>query len=165
MATTVVNSDLRVNGDFSAATMTVPASAVVDASVASSAAITAAKLQLMHRGFTNFDLAIGGTPVAREEIVFVCSQPNGATISAFHCLLNDTGTTTDVNFDLKKNGSSVLNAVVNITNADADRLVKDGTISSASLADGDVLSISLAVVSSTGAQGPFAWCEVKEVPE
>lgn len=123
--------------------------------------IDADKLEHMYKAGTNFDLAIGATPVARHEIVFVAST--AGTIRGFHCLLNDTGTTTNVDFDLRVNGSTVLSAVVNVTNADSDRAVKDGTISSASLAVDDVVSINLAVTTSTGAQGPFAWVEIQEL--
>ncbi len=133
---------------------------VLDEMVSSSTNIDADKLQHAYKPGTNFDLPIGSTPVAREEIVFVASQ--AGTIRGFHCLLNDTGTTTDVDFDLKVDGVSVLSAVVNITDADVDRDVQEGTISSASLSAGDVVSISLAVTTSTGAQGPFAWADIEE---
>lgn len=114
----------------------------------------------LYKPGTNFDLAIGGTPVAREEIVFVAST--AGVIRAFHCLLNDTGTSTDVDFDLKINGTTALTGVVNITHADSDGLVKDGTLSTTALSADDIVSISLAVTSSTGAQGPFAWVEIQE---
>lgn len=135
-------------------------SIVGDEQVKSGANIDADKLQHLYKPGTNFDLAIGATPAAREEIVFVASTVG--TIRAFHCLLNDTGTSTDVDFDLLINGVSVLSAAVNITHSVSDRAVQDGAISSGSLAVGDVVSISLAVTSSTGAQGPFAWAEIEE---
>lgn len=144
-------------------TLTTPQNGwLVNADVSSTAAITHDKVVHYHKPGSNFDLAIGATPVAREEIVYVCSAVGGATLQAFHALLNDTGTTSDVDFDLKVNGSSVLSAAVSVTNADADRAVKDGTISSSSLSQDDVVSISLAVTTSTGAQGPFAWVEISE---
>ena len=136
-------------------------SIIGDEQVKSNAAIDADKLEHLYKADTNFDLAIGATPVALEEIVFVASA--AATVRSFHCLLNDTGTTTDVDFDLKKNGTTMLTGVVNITQAVSDRVVQDGTLSSTTLAAGDVISISLAVTTSTGAQGPFAWLEVDEV--
>jgi len=40
--------------------------------------------------------------------------------------------------------------------------VVDGTLSSTTVAVGDVLSIALAVSTSTGMQGPFAWLTVEE---
>jgi len=118
------------------------------------------KLQHLYKIFTNFDLAIGATPVARHEIVYVVDK--AGTIRNFNALCNDTGTSASVTFDLKKNGVSVLSSVVTITNATSDRAVVAGTISTATLAIGDVLSIELAVSSSTGMQGPFAWAVIEE---
>lgn len=133
---------------------------VKNSDVKSDAGIAVTKLKHLHKPSSNFDLAIAGTPVAREEIVFVAGGVG--TIRGFRCLLNDTGTTTDVDFDLKVNGSSVLSAVVNITNADGDMTVKTGTISSPALAVGDVVSLELIVTTSTGAQGPMAWADIDE---
>jgi hypothetical protein len=134
---------------------------VGDEQVKTDANIDADKLQHLYKIGSNFALAIGATPAAREEIVFTASGT--ASVRAFKCLLNDTGTSTDVDFDLKKNGSSILSAAVNITNAASDRAVQTGTISAASLTAGDVISLSLATTTTTGAQGPFAWVEIEEV--
>ena len=136
-------------------------STVGDEQIRANANIDADKLQHLYKVGTSFNLAIGGTPAAREEIVWVASGT--ATVRTFKCLLNDTGTSTDVDFDLKKNGATILSAAVNITNAASDRAVQTGTLSSATLVAGDVLSIELAATSTTGAQGPFAWVEVEEV--
>lgn len=130
-------------------------------SSSSSNIIDADKIQHLHKAGTNFALAIGGTPAAREEIVYTC-EAAGATIRGFHCFLNVDGSSTSVTFDLKKNGSSILSSVVTITNSTGDRAVQDGTISNAALVAGDVLSIALAVSSSTGASGPYAWVEIDE---
>jgi hypothetical protein len=118
------------------------------------------KLQHLYKAFTNFDLAIGATPVARHEIVYVADK--AGTIRNFNCLCNDTGTAASVTFDLKKNGSSVLSSVVTVTNATSDRAVVAGTITTSTIAIGDVISIELAVSSSTGMQGPFAWAVIEE---
>ena len=141
-------------------TINLPSGVVTNTDVASDADVGEDKLRHMYKCGSTFDLAIGATPVAREEIVFVADTV--CTVRGFHCLLNDTGTSTDVDFDLKKNGTTILSAVVNITHSAADRAVQNGTISGATLAAGDVISISLAVTSSTGAQGPFAWANIAE---
>lgn len=133
---------------------------VGDSEVASDADVAASKLEHRYKCGTNFDLAIGGTPVAREEIVFVAQV--ACTLKIFEAMLNDTGTSTDVDFDLKVNGSSVLSSTVNITNSNSDREVVEGTISSTALSAGDVVSIELATTSTTGAQGPFAWVTIDE---
>jgi len=118
------------------------------------------KLQHLYKAGTNFALAIGATPVARHEIVYVADK--AGTIRNFNCLCNDTGTAASVTFDLKKNGSSVLSSVVTVTNATSDRAVVAGTITTSTIAIGDVISIELAVSSSTGMQGPFAWAVIEE---
>lgn len=141
--------------------LTYPSGQITNEHVSSSAAIDSDKLQHLHKAYTNFALAIGGTPAAREEIVYVCEAAT-ATVRGFHCLLNVDGSSTSVTFDLKKNGSSILSGVVTITDSTGNRAVQDGTISNAALVAGDVLSIQLAVSSSTGASGPFAWAEIDE---
>lgn len=157
-----INEDVQITGDLAPTTVSLPNACVRDANVAAAVGrgIDADKLEHLYKVGTNFDLAIGGTPAAREEIVFVAS--GSATIRGFHCLLNDTGTTTDVDFDLKINGVSALSAVVNVTNADSDRAVKDGALTTTELVADDVVSIELATTTTTGAQGPFAWVEIDE---
>jgi len=141
-------------------TFTLEAGVVTNESIASGAAIDADKMQHTYKPGTNFGFVIGGTPTTREEIVYVASQ--AGTVRGFAALLNETGTSSSITFDLKKNGVTMLSSVVTITNATADRAVTAGTLSVTSFAADDVLSISMAVSSSTGAQGPFAFIEHEE---
>lgn len=141
-------------------TFNLEAGTVVNESIASGAAIDADKMQHVYKPGTNFGFAIGATPTTREEIVYVASQ--AGTFRGFGCLLNETGSSTSITFDLKKNGVSVLSSVVTVTNALADRYVSAGVFSTTSFAADDVLSIAMAVSSSTGAQGPFAFIEIEE---
>ena len=133
---------------------------IVNDHVKATAFIDADKLEHLYKAGTNLNLAIAGALVAREEVVFVAST--NAVIRGFHAMLNDTGTSTNVDFILKKNGSSILTGTINITHSVSDRTVLDGVLSSTTLAAGDVLSIEMTVTSSTGASGPFAWVEVDE---
>jgi hypothetical protein len=141
-------------------TFNLEAGVVTNESIASGAAIDADKMQHTYKPGTNFGFVIGGTPTTREEIVYVASQ--AGTVRGFAALLNETGTSSSITFDLKKNGVTMLSSVVTITNATADRAVTAGTLSVTSFAADDVLSISMAVSSSTGAQGPFAFIELEE---
>lgn len=122
--------------------------------------IAAQKVEHIYKMGTNFDLAIAATPVAREEIVWVASGEG--TILGFHALCNDTGTSADVDFDLKKNGTTCLSAAINVTNSDSDGAVKDGTLSVTSFVADDIFSIQLSTTTTTGMQGPFAWAEFEE---
>lgn len=123
-------------------------------------ALDADKVQPYFVKGTALGFAIGATPTTREEIVHVVTV--AGTIRGFHALLNDTGSSTGITFDLKKNGTTCLAAPVSITNSDADRAVQDGSLSVTSLAIDDVLSISMTVTTSTGAQGPYAWVVLEE---
>jgi len=114
----------------------------------------------LHKPGTNFALAIGATPVAREEIVFVAK--GAAVLRGFHALCNVTGSTSNVDFDIKKNGTTMLSSTVNVINSDADRLVKDGTLSVTAIAADDVISMELTTTTTTGMQGPFCWAEIDE---
>jgi hypothetical protein len=140
--------------------LTLATGSVSNEQVASNASIDADKLQHIYKAGTHFDLAIGGTVASREEIVFVASTTG--TIRAFHCTMNVGGTTGDSDFDLLVNGVSVLSAAVNFANGDADKLVKDGTISDAPLALDDIVSISVTRNSAHDGTGPFAWVEIEE---
>lgn len=140
--------------------ITLPPGLIKDSVIATDAAIGTEKLKHIYKPGTNFNTAIGGTPATREEIVMIATS--AGTIKGFHALLNDTGTTTDIDFDLKVNGTTVLTGTINITQADADKLVKDGTVSSAAITIDDVISIAMTVTTSTGAQGAYAWVDIEE---
>ena len=141
-------------------TLQLDAGSVEDQHISSSTKVDADKQQHLYRAWTNFSTAIGGTPTTREEIVHVVEV--AGTIRQFAAMCNDTGTAASVTFDLKKNGTSVLSSTVAVTNATADKAVVDGTLSSTAVAVGDVLSIALTVSTSTGMQGPFAYCTIEE---
>lgn len=145
----------RFSGDLSLA-----AGSVRDQHLATDAAVGAEKMEHVFSAGTGFGLAIGGTPATREEIVHVCGS--AGEILGFHAILNDSGTGTNIDFDLKKNGVSILSSALNYVHGDGDRTVKDGTISNIVLAADDVLSVAMTVTSATGAQGPWAWVNVKE---
>lgn len=137
-----------------------PSDIIVDEDISSTTEIAVEKTRHMHKHGTNFNLAIGGTPVSREELVFVAD--NVGTILGFHALLDDTGTVTDIDFDIKLNGVSILSSLVNITNTDADGIVIDGTISTVDFTVDDIISVEMIVTNSTGALGPFAWVDLEE---
>lgn len=120
--------------------------------------VSADKLQPFIQPRTNFATAIAGTPATREEIVHVASS--ASTIRGFHTVLT-SGASTNITFDLKVNGSSVLSSTVSYTTS-GTRVVKDGTLSSTSLVAGDVVSIAMTVTVSTGASGPLAWVNISE---
>lgn len=146
---------------WSGGTLTLPNNSITSDMIDGLTPVDTDKLEHIHYPMTNFDLPIGSVPVAREEIVWV--QSVAGTLRGFHCLLDDTGTSTNVDFDIKINGVTAMSGgAVNVTHADSDRQVKDGALTTPALAVDDVVSISIAVTSSTGAKGPFAWCVIDQ---
>lgn len=162
MSTIIQNASVKIPTNATA-TITIPDGGLKPAAWSSTSGdeFPASKAELFTKVGTNFDLAIGATPVALEEVVFVASS--AGTINKFAALLNDTGTSTDCDFVLKKNGTTLMSSDLTITHSTSDKVVVEGSLSSTTFAAGDVFSIQLVVNSSTGAQGPFAWAEFIEV--
>ena len=71
-------------------TLQLDAGSVEDQHISSSTKVDADKQQHLYRAWTNFDLAIGGTPTTREEIVHVVEV--AGTIRQFAAMCNETGT-------------------------------------------------------------------------
>lgn len=144
--------------------LTLPTASVGDEQIktpgSNEVGVGVAKLRHLFKPSTNFgNHAIGSSPSNLELILFVAAT--GGTIRGVKALLWDTGTTGQVNYDLKVNGVSVLAATFNVNSSDADRAIKDGSINSPNFNAGDVISISQSVAGSDGT-GPFAWVEVEE---
>ena len=104
---------------------------------------------------TNFALAVGGAPAAREEVVAVCR--GAGTIKYAYAGLVDTGTATvSVDVDFNKNGTTILSADINVDHGDADRAHVAGVLSVTTVAAGDVITASLESVTANDSTGPFA---------
>ena len=129
--------------------------------VSPSADLPSSSMRHIFKPSTDFGLAIGATPTAAEKIIYVASGT--ATILGFHGLVNADGSSASITMDLKKNGVSILSAPITITNSTGDRVPVDGVLTSTTLTSDDVLTVVLAVSSSTGMQGPFAWVVIEEV--
>ncbi len=141
-------------------TLSLDAGSIIESNISSSTRIDADKMQHVYKPWTNFATAIGSAPSTREEMVFVATQTG--TIRGFHAVCNDTGSSSSMTFDLKKNGTTCLSSVITITDSTTDKQTQDGTLSVTSFVAGDILSIAITVSSSTGVQGAFAWADVEE---
>lgn len=135
-------------------TVTITAATITDTDINASANIAASKQKHQGDARTTFGLDYDATPTAQTRTLHVAT--GSETLRGVRFMLHDTGTSTDIDFDLLVNDSSVLDAVVNFVHGDADGTVKTGTITSASLTAGDRVTVDVAITSSTGAQGPFA---------
>lgn len=165
MALTVIDSDLRVNGDLSAETMVLAANSVTNSNVKSDAAVAVTKTQHLVAASTDFGIAADAAPSATvKKVIFTA---NGAcTIRNFKATLRDTGTSSSLTFDLQKAtaGSATLttalSAVISFTHSDTDNTPKSGSLSTTTLAAGDMLVAVMNYTSATGVLGPLAFCDI-----
>ena len=122
--------------------------------------LDADKMQHVYSTLENFNKAVGDTPVSVHVIHRTIRQ--SGTIRKFCAGLWAVGSASSMTFDLLKNGVSILSAPITVTNANTNKAANEGTISSPTVAAGDLLSIQLTVSTSTGATGPFAQVDVEE---
>lgn len=127
----------------------------VDSDLAAGANVDPSKLRHHTPIATDFGLKVGDTVTGTiERQVFVAR--GNASLRDFAAVLKTDGTSTDLDFDLLVNGVSVLSAAVNITDSTGDGTPVSGTISSATLTAGDIVSLKMTYTSATGADGPLA---------
>lgn len=126
----------------------------VDTDIAEGAGIKASKQQ--HRttivcDFNEDDTA--GSIAVQDHTVF---KADGAgTIMLAKAWLVDSGTNTDIDFDVQINGVTALTAPINIVHGTGDGTSVSGTIASGTLVAGDIVTCTVeTVTNNTGATGP-----------
>lgn len=132
-----------------------------DFSASQSDALTRDQTRHLHCKTTAFNFVIGDTPTTKEVIIHVAQ--GAGVLRRYSVGCNDTGTSTSIAFELKKNGTTVLSSAKTITHSDADRSDNAATISVSSYVAGDVFSALMTVSSSTGATGGFATATFDEL--
>jgi hypothetical protein len=155
---TTLDSDTHCKYNLSAKTLTIPDGTIVDAAVSAAAAIAATKMQ--HQHALNYSQA-DGSAVAAAIVPIHIVRGSTATIVDIEVSCVDAPSGGDLAFsvDLKKANegtptpATVLSAPIAYSSTQSDCEVETGTISSASLVDGDTLLVVVAVSGSTGTQG------------
>ena len=157
-----IEGDIHINGNLSSKTLSIPNSTVTNNAITASAGISATKLQHQHRASYSQESAT--TTVNETKVVHVVYGATGSIIdfkaaTIVPCL---SGAVIDV--DLFVNGSTVLSAEINLSDADSAYEVLAGTITSASLVAGDVVEIDIAITTGGGtmAKGVFASLTIHE---
>ena len=162
---TTTDTNHRYTGtvDYSNATVTLPNGSITNTTARPRGAWAYDKLDHLHVEGTSFDLAIGATVATYHVPVFVASAV--CVIQAFHAVMKDTGTTGTSDFQLYKNGTTVMSGgALNIdSGTETDGEVVDGTITTTALAADDIVSIGVTRNSSHDGTGAFAWVEISEV--
>lgn len=154
--------DVWVAGNLSAKSMTFPAGAVGNADVAGAAGLAATKLE--HQYEPVFNQVHGSAAATERRVIHVVRGATGDLISfkAGVVVANIGAATIDI--DLLVNGSSVLSAAIQLDSGDAAYAIVEGTITSATLAVGDVIEVDVTATAGGGTlgQGLFALPVIRE---
>ena len=164
MATSKVDGNLHVTEALIVSgEVNVPDGSFANADLSATAAIATSKM--LHHHKVNAFLA--GTASTKTIAVLVVTGATG-TIKRFSAgaLTPCTGIA-QVIVDLKKNGTSILDATLTLSSSQAARGVVDATIQTAVVVEDDVLEVMLTVAAytdtSVAASGVFATVGIDEV--
>lgn len=158
--TTRIPGNLHVAGQLSSQTQSYPAGSITDAAIAAGATgayITRTKVH--HQQNIGVELYGPTTTVAALTKWLHIVRGAAATIVAFEAAIAVVATGADrtITVDLQKSTgggafATVLSATCGFTNGSTVRVPVAGTISSASLVDGDILQTVVTVAGAAGAQ-------------
>lgn len=163
MAITTIPTDLNVQGNITARSFSIPAGAIGDTQVSSSANIAASKLGHIHRVFRGQAGAAASETSAVHYVVGATGTVSSIVAGAITPAVGADTCTVDV----KKNGTSILSSAISLTNSQAAYAVVSGAISTAGLVVGDVISVVITPSHSTGtlASGVFVAIDVWEAAQ
>ena len=105
----------------------------------------------------DFGYLAGDEPSASKTVQMIECYSAGKILLP-NALLYDVGTGTDLDFDIQKNGSTILSSPINLTDSDTSKQAKSGTFTSNDVAAGDFIEFILTHTSSTDALGSLLWC-------
>lgn len=157
-----VIGDLVVTGNLSAGGLYLSSSVVSNAQVAAGANVDANKLQHQHRA-----LFEQPNTAATSETKAVHVAKASGTVEAFVAgsIVAPIGGAT-VTVDLKKNGTTVLTAVITLDNGNTAYVVEAGTVSVSAYVAGDVFTVVTVATTGGGTlpTGVFAAATFNENP-
>lgn len=153
-----LTTDLYINGAFSCKTFTPPASSVGNAAIPASAGLSASKLE--HRHEKCYGQPGGAISFTEKRAIHVVYGAT-ATLLAFRAglITANVGAAT-VTFDLKKNGTTMLTAVINQTSAQAAYALTAAALASTTLVQGDVLEVVIVATAGGGTLGNGAFADL-----
>lgn len=144
-----LEGDLYVKGVLRALDAVLPDGCIDDDAVSASAAIVATKMEHQYTVTMADDDAT--TCADRTAKVHTVYGATGTLVSFEACATAKATGTDKVEIDLTVNGVSALNAVIELNTGDANDAIVVGTISSATLADGDMIRIDFDATAGDGA--------------
>lgn len=150
MSDIIFPTNLRVQGHVACTTLGVPSGTVTNAMVNGSADIEAAKLQQQVARL--FAQAHGTAAVTARYPTHVARGAGTVNSIRAGVVVACVGAAT-IDIDLRKNGTTVLSAAIQLDSGDAAYAKVSGTISSASYVAGDVFEVVVTATAGGGTLG------------
>ena len=137
--------------------VSLPANTIGNSQVATAAAIAGSKT-IARR---NISYAQANSAAATETRHIFTVYGATATVLQFAAgsIAKAVGDST-VTIDLKKNGSSILSAVITLDNANTNRILETATLSSTALVAGDMLEVVITATVGTGTLPTGVYCRL-----
>jgi hypothetical protein len=160
--------DIYADGNVGCKTLTVSTASITNAMVVASAAISASKLESPVRKKHAYDIA---TEASAQTVVLHTARGAG-TIVAFEvgCLVapdTEKGSSGKyATIDLQKSTgagafASILTATIEINSTNAVRTMQAGSLSTATIVDGDILALVITAAGSAGNNAKGIFCELQ----
>jgi len=161
-----IPTDVVISGTLYAQNMVIPAASVGNSQIPAAAAIDASKVMHQHRAV--YTQGSSSTTAAADTKVIFTVYGTSGTIIAFRAgaVVPNVGAAT-CTVDLRKNGTTVLSAVITLNNTQTARQLVSGAVTTTAVASGDVLEVVVTATAGGGtlAQGLFASVTVNELPQ
>lgn len=152
-----LEGNLHVDGTLSAKTLKPSDGSVTNASVASNAAIDAAKMDHRHRAHH----AQANSAAADETRMLFCARAAGSVVSfRAGSIAAATGNAT-CTIDLKKNGASILQDVITLDENSTNREAVDATITEDDYVAGDLFEVVIDGTIGSGALPTGVFCDAE----
>jgi len=152
-----IEGDVYVSGNIASLTMAIPSGTIIDDDVNAAADIVTTKMQ--HQYAKNYSQAGGSTSVAEQRVIHTPYGATGTVVAFVAGVITlDIGASTTT-VDLKKNGTSVLSAVITLDSGNTVRVVEAGTISTAAYVAGDCFEVVVACTPGGGTQSKGVYAQ------
>lgn len=158
---TRIAGDLIVTGGLAVGSLTLPSSSVVNASVAAGADIDAAKF--IHP--IRVTEAQDNVAAADETRIIHVARRAGTVVSFRAGSIAIAVGNAIATVDLKKNGTTVLSAVITLDNANTNRVAEAGTINTAAYVAGDVFEWVVVDTIGTGTLPTGVFCHMEALED
>jgi hypothetical protein len=134
-----------------------PPGTILDADVSAGAGVQYTKLQQLRPAVYSQN----GTAASATIPIGVVYGATGTLVSIKAGSIAACAGAATITVDLKKNGSSVLTAVITLDNANTARVMEAGTFSSTSLVTGDFLELVITATAGGGTLGTGLLVQVR----